>query len=188
MYDWTKLPESLPVPQDDGGARHLPGLRLPVLTLPATDGRDIDLSSLKGLSVVFCYPRTGSPHAPNLPGWDEIPGARGCTPQACGFRDFHADLTQHGVSHVFGLSTQEIATQREVADRLHLPFPLLSDHGLALAHALTLPTFTVADLVLLKRLTLLITDQVITHVFYPVFPPDRSAEQVLDYLKAHSSR
>ncbi|TCT03497.1 peroxiredoxin [Aquabacter spiritensis] len=185
MNDWTQLPDDLPVPEDDGGARHLPGLELPITRLPGTHGRTVDLSSLSGRVVVFCYPRTGEPNVPNPDGWDAIPGARGCTPQSCAFRDAHADLLAHGVSHVFGLSTQPTAYQREVAERLDLPYPLLSDHTLDFASTINLPTFRVDGMVLLKRLTLIIEDGAIGHVFYPVFPPHTNAADVLGFIRRY---
>lgn len=185
VTDWTTLPDDLPVPDDDGAASHLPGLELPIVRLMGTHGALVDLSALSGRAVVYCYPRTGQPGQPNPEGWDDIPGARGCTPQSCAFRDHHEELTRHGVKHVFGLSTQETEYQREVAERLNLPFPLLSDHRLELARTVKLPTFRVDDLTLLKRMTLIIEDGAISHVFYPVFPPHESARQVTDFLKVH---
>jgi peroxiredoxin len=186
MSIWQSLPADLPVPVDDGGAAHLPGAPLPDIALPATSGEVVSLATLKGRTIVFAYPRTGEPDKPNPDGWDAIPGARGCTPQACSFRDLHAELTGLGVDNVFGLSTQDTAYQQEAAERLHLPFPLLSDAGLALARALDLPTFETSGMTLLKRLTLVIDDGRVTHVFYPVFPPDRSAADVADWLRAEA--
>ncbi len=185
--DPEKLPETLPVPVDDGGARHLEGLRLPALTLPATDGTEVDLAALKGRTVVYIYPRTGRPGEAPPEGWDQIPGARGCTAQSCSFRDHLRELRALGVAHVFGLSTQESDFQREAAVRLHLPFLILSDAELRFAHALALPTFEVATMTLLKRMVLVIEDGVIRKAFYPVFPPDRSAEEVLAWLGAWSA-
>ncbi len=176
------LPADLPSPQDDGAAAHLTGMRIPSVALEATDGSLVDLSALKGLTVVYIYPRTGVPGQALPTGWDAIPGARGCTPQSCSFRDHFATLRERGVSHLFGLSTQTRAYQAEAAERLHLPFRLLSDEGLALAHALGLPTFAVDGMTLIKRITLVLRDGVIEKVFYPVFPPDRSAEAVLAWL------
>src|SRR5712672_1188659 len=178
-----ELPKDLPVPQDDGGARHLTGARLPAIALEATDGSRIDLSALKGRTVVYVYPRTGDPNQGVPEGWDAIPGARGCTPQSCAFRDHYAELRALGVAHLFGLSTQDTEYQREAVARLHLPFPILSDEKLAFARALKLPTFEVVGMTLLKRMALVIDDGVVTKVFYPVFPPDKSAETVRDWLR-----
>ncbi len=146
------LPDNLPVPQDDGATRHLVGRRLPDLTLAATNGSRVNLAAGKGRTVVYVYPRTGRPGVPAPDGWDAIPGARGCTPQSCGFRDHFADLKGQGVAALYGLSTQDIAYQREAVDRLHLPFAILSDAGLALTKALALPTFSVEGMTLLKRM------------------------------------
>lgn len=177
------LPDNLPAPADDGAARHLTGRRWPALALPATDGSAIDLSRLPGRSVVYIYPRTGRPGQALPEGWDGIPGARGCTPQSCGFRDHFAELKAQGVVRLFGLSTQDTDYQREAAERLHLPFAILSDAALGLTRALSLPTFEAAGMTLLKRMALVLDDGVITKVFYPVFPPDRNAEEVLAWLR-----
>jgi peroxiredoxin len=177
-----ELPNDLPVPEDDGAADHLPGMRLPSVPLASTSGEIVDLSALPGRTVVYCYPMTGRPDRSLPAGWDEIPGARGCTPQSCSFRDHHAELRSLGAS-VFGSSTQDTEYQREAATRLHLPFALLSDSDLAFAGALGLPTFEVDGMVLLKRLTLVIDEGWIEKVFYPVFPPDRSAEEVVEWLE-----
>jgi peroxiredoxin len=181
--DWTTLPDDLPVPQDDGAARHLAGSRLPSLALAATDGSQVDLAKLAGRTLVYVYPRTGRPGQPNIEGWDAIPGARGCTPQSCGFRDHFAELKALGVAHVFGLSTQDTEYQREAVERLHLPFPILSDQNLALTRAIGLPTFDIAGLTLLKRMALVIDDGVVVKVFYPVFPPDRNVLEVIAWLR-----
>jgi peroxiredoxin len=181
--DWTTLPDDLPVPHDDGGARHLSGCKLPPLALVATDGSRVDLSRLPGRNVVYIYPRTGQPAQPNLEGWDAIPGARGCTPQSCGFRDHFAELKALGVRRLFGLSTQDTDYQREAVERLHLPFPILSDQDLKLTRAVNLPTFEIAGMTLLKRMALVIDDGVVTKVFYPVFPPDQNAAEVIDWLR-----
>jgi peroxiredoxin len=157
-------------------------MSMPGVGLPATDGRTVDLSKLPGRTVVYAYPRTGKPGVPNPTGWDMIPGARGCSPQSCAFRDHFAELQRLGVAHLFGLSTQDTAYQAEAATRLHLPFPLLSDAGLALTRALRLPTFEVDGMTLLKRLTLVIDGGRIAHVFYPVFPPDQNAAAVVAWL------
>jgi len=181
------LPANLPVPVDDGACAHLPGLRLPSVPLPSTAGRVVDLSSLRGRTVVYCYLLTGRPGVELPGGWDAIPGARGCTPQACAFRDHHAALRALA-TRVFGLSTQDTAYQREAVERLHLPFELLSDGDRAFATALRLPTFEVAGMTLLKRLTLILNDGRIEHVFYPVFPPDENAEQVIRWLRQPGPR
>jgi peroxiredoxin len=183
QIDWLRLP----APVDDGAARHLPGLAIPEVTLPATDWPDISLASLTGRTVVYAYPLTGRPGAPLPEGWDDIPGARGCTPQNCAFRDHHAELLAAGADRVFGLSTQDASYQREAAERLHLPFPLLSDAALRLTTDLKLPVMLVGGATLLKRMALIIDDGVITHVFYPVFPPDRNAPDVLAWLRAQSA-
>jgi peroxiredoxin len=183
MVDPMVLPPGLPEPVDDGGADHLPGLRLPSQELPATDGSTVDLSALPGRTVVYAYPWTGRPGQPLLAeDWDMIPGARGCTPETCGFRDHHAELAELGAG-VFGLSTQDTDYQRELVERLGLPFSILSDADLALTNALRLPTFEVAGRTLLKRLTLLVGDGGIEHVWYPVFPPDRHAGEVVTWLR-----
>ena len=180
--DWS----TIPAPKDDGAARHLIGMQVPSFPLPATDGTTIDLSSVPGLVVVYAYPRTGIPGVDNPPGWDLIPGARGCTPQTCAFRDHFEELKSLGVNRLFGLSTQDPAYQREFADRLHLPFAILSDEHLRLTRALRLPTFETSGMTLLKRLTLVINNAKIEHVFYPVFPPDRNAGDVLAWLAARA--
>ena len=179
-----ELPKDLPVPQDDGACAHLTGMRLPRLVLRSTAGRSVDLSALKGRAVVYIYPRTGRPDQESPPGWNEIPGARGCTPQSCAFRDHYEELRRAGATQVFGLSTQDTAYQREAEERLHLPFELLSDETLAFARALRLPTFDVDGMTLIKRLTLIAREGVIEKVFYPVFPPDRNAGDVLAWLAA----
>ncbi len=165
-HDPNILPAGLPVPEDDGAARPLVGMRLPSLGLAATDGTKVDLAKLAGRTVVYIYPRTGRPGVAVPEGWDAIPGARGCTPQSCSFRDHFAELQSLGVAHLFGLSTQDTAYQREAVDRLHLPFPILSDAGLRFAGALSLPTFEVAGMTLLKRMVLVIDDGVIAKTFY----------------------
>jgi peroxiredoxin len=180
--DWSQIP----APLDDGGARHLEGLPLPDLPLPATDGSMMSLAKLGGRSVVYAYPRTGRPDQIALVDeWDMIPGARGCTPQSCAFRDHHSELLAAGASHVLGLSTQNTDYQREAVARLHLPFAILSDEKLALTKALRLPTMEVAGLVLLRRMALVIDNGRITKVFYPVFPPDRNAADALAWLKTN---
>jgi peroxiredoxin len=184
VNDPLELPDNLPVPEDDGAADHLVGAAIPPVALPSTDGTTVRLDELEGHTVVFAYPRTGRPGEPSLGGdeeWDAIPGARGCTPQACSFRDEYARFEAAG-TRVLGLSTQDTEYQREAAERLRLPYPLLSDERLELASALRLPTFEVEGITLLKRLTLFVRDGVIESVIYPVFPPNRSAEQALAHL------
>ena len=179
--DLYELPEGLPAPVDDGAADGLPGTVLPSVSLPSTSGEPVDLSALSGTTVVYCYPMTGRPGQPLPRGWDEIPGARGCTPQSCAFRDHHAPLRALG-ARVFGLSTQSTAYQREAAERLHLPFALLSDEELRFARALDLPAFEADGMTLVRRLTLVVEEGRIEKVFYPVFPPDENAERVLGWL------
>jgi peroxiredoxin len=185
-HDPTFLPPDLPVPQDDGAARHLTGKTLPDLALPSTDGPAVNLADLAGRNVVYIYPRTGVPGVDAPPGWDDIPGARGCTPQSCSFRNHFAELKALDVAHVFGLSTQDTEYQREAAQRLHLPFPILSDAALGLTRALGLPTFSIAGMTLLKRMALVIDDGTIVKVFYPVFPPDKNAAEVIAWLLRRS--
>jgi peroxiredoxin len=186
--DWSRIP----APEDDDGARHLTGMAVPDVALAATDGTQVSLAKVPGRVVVFAYPRTGVPgQVSPVPDWDMIPGARGCTPQACAYRDLHKELTAAGAARVLGLSTQDTAYQREAAERLHLPFPLLSDEKLALARAMRLPVMEVGGQVggqeggmtLIKRLAMIIDDGRIAQVFYPVFPPDRNAGDVLAWLQ-----
>lgn len=177
------LPPNLPVPQDNGAAKHLAGMKLPDIALPATSGAAVNLAKLTGRTVVYIYPRTGVPGVDSLPGWDAIPGARGCTPQSCSFRDHFGELKRLGVAQLYGLSTQDTAYQQEAASRLHLPFAILSDEAFALTKALRLPTFATAGMTLLKRMALVIDDGTITKAFYPVFPPDKNAEEVIAWLQ-----
>jgi peroxiredoxin len=180
--DWS----TIPAPVDDGATAHLQGARMAAVPLPATDGTVVDLSLPAGRVVVYAYPRTGRPDTANPEGWDMIPGARGCTPQSCAFRDHMAELRALGVDRLFGLSTQDTDYQREAVERLHLPFPLLSDAALALTRAMRLPTFATSGMTLLRRFTLVIEDGTITRIFYPVFPPDRSAREVIAWLSSRS--
>ena len=180
--DIQTLPEDLPVPEDDGAADHLINAVVPAIALKATTGEAIRLDELEGRTVLFCYPRTGRPDEELPPGWNAIPGARGCTPEACGFRDAHQQFQELG-ARVLALSTQSSDYQREMAGRLHLPFPVLSDERLELTTALGLPTFETSGWTLLKRLTMVIDDGRIEQVFYPVFPPDTHARDVLDWLR-----
>ena len=184
MIDPMALPDDLPAPADDGAADHLPGAAMPALALPATDGSAVDLAALPERSIVYAYPWTGRPGEDLLlPDWDEIPGARGCTPESCGFRDHHADLLAAGAGAVFGLSTQTTDYQRELAERLALPYAVLSDAALELTRALRLPTLEAAGRILIRRLTLLVTGGRVERVWYPVFPPDRHAGEVLSWLR-----
>lgn len=188
MRDPYTLPPNLPVPVDDGAAAHLLGMRMPDVTLPSTDGKAVSMARLgRGQTVIYAYPRTGRPGEPDLtPDWDLIPGARGCTPETCGFRDHHQELRQAG-ANVFGLSTQDTPYQQELVSRLHLPFPILSDAHLELTRALRLPSFEVAGQTLLRRLTLVVRDGRIEHVWYPVFPPDRHAEDVVAWIQKNQA-
>jgi peroxiredoxin len=185
--DRFALPSDLPAPQDDGAARHLSGKRLPDIALAATDGTMVSLAAQKGRTVVYLYPRTGEPGTPVPKEWDAIPGARGCTPQSCGFRDHFADLQRLGVARLYGLSTQDTAYQREAVERLHLPFAILSDADLKLTRALDLPTFTFNGMTLMKRMAWVVDDGVITKVFYPVFPPDQNAAEVIAWLSGEGA-
>ncbi len=182
MTDFGSLPPDLPAPLDDGAADHLPGLALPALALPSTLGGTLDLAAAAtGTLVLYVYPRTGTPGQPSPDGWDAIPGARGCTPQSCAFRDHAGELAELGAT-VVGLSAQPAAAQEEFAVREHIPFALLSDPRLRLAEALGLPTFEAAGMRLYKRITLIATAGTIVKVFYPVFPPDRNAADVIAWL------
>ena len=184
----NELPANLPVPKDDGGARHLEGMAMPDLELPSTSNRRVNLSKVAAPRlVVYAYPMTGRPDRALPQGWDEIPGARGCTPETCGFRDHHKDLARLG-AEVFGLSTQSTEYQQEMVTRLAVPFEVLSDEHFALTRALRLPTFTVEGMTLLKRLTLIVKNRQIEQVFYPVFPPDRHADEVIAWLEQHPVR
>ncbi len=182
--DHFVLPDDLPVPEDDGAADHLRGMRLPALALLGADGGWVDLSALPGRSVVYCYPRTADPAAGVPRGWNDIPGARGCTPQSVAYRDRYPEFSSLHV-RVYGLSTQSTAYQQEAVARLQLPFSLLSDTCMAFAEALGLPDFMFDDQTLLKRLTFIVRNGFIEQVFYPVFPPDQDAENVLTWLRAH---
>lgn len=184
MTDYTALPDNLPVPVDDDGAAHLPGTGLPALSLPTSGGNTVDLANPgDGRTIIYLYPLTGRPGTDLPDGWDAIPGARGCSTEACSFRDHFDDLQDAGAARVYGLSSQSPEYQAEVVGRLHLPFEMLSDEGLQLADALELPTFAAdGHTRLYSRLTLVIRDGQIEHVFYPIFPPNTHAQQVLDWL------
>lgn len=190
-HDPTRLPDDLPVPVDDGACAHLLGMRLPSLSLPSTSGRTVALDQLgPGPTAIYCYPRTGRPGEEPLGGagfWNALPGARGCTPQACAYRDAYAQLSATGL-RVFGLGSQESTYQREMVERLHLPFEVLSDAELRFARTLRLPTFRVAGQELIKRLTLLVEGGVITSCFYPVFPPDADAARVLGWARERAAK
>ena len=182
MNKLTELPQDLPIPVDDGARDRLLGISLPSIALPSTHSESVDLSAIAGRVVVYCYPMTGQPGIPLPDGWDTIPGARGCTPQSCAFRDHYQELNELGVS-VFGLSTQSTDYQLEAKTRLHLPFELLSDRELKLANAIKLPIFEAEGKTLIKRITLIVEAGKIIKVFYPVFPPDRNADDVIDWLR-----
>src|SRR5258707_1858133 len=184
---FTQLPAGLPIPEDDGACAHLPGKHLPDLSLASTSGLPINLSQRPGVSVLYAYPLTGRPGVPLPPGWDEIPGARGCTPESCAFRDHHAEIRQLD-AEIFGLSTQATDYHSEVHERLHLSFELLSDEAFAFTDALSLPTFSVASMRLLRRVTLISFSGVIERVFYPIFPPDRHPGDVVSYLKTRNAK
>ena len=182
MTNLNQLPTDLPVPQDDGACNHLVGMPLPNVALLATDGSMVNLSQLAGRLVIYCYPMTGQPNVPLPEGWDQIPGARGCTPQSCAFRDHYQEL-QALNANVFGLSVQSTDYQREMATRLHLPFQVLSDEHYQFQKALNLPTFVAAGMTLLKRVTFISHQGRIEAVHYPIFPSDSDPAWVLDYLK-----
>ncbi len=184
-HDPFALPKDLPVPKDDGACRHLEGTRLPSVSLRSTTGGTVDLSEIAGTVVIFCYPRTGRPGEATPDGWDAIPGARGCTPQTCAFRDHYLEIRACG-AEVFGLSTQSTEYQKELVSRLHVPFAVLSDETLEFAAALRIPIFTVAAMAMIKRLTLIATDGVIRKVFYPVFPPHKDPDDVIAWLREAS--
>lgn len=181
MTTYDHLPENLPPPEDDGACDHLLGMRLADVNLPATDGSQVNLAASTQKTVIYCYPMTGKPGEEMPEGWDDIPGARGCTPQSCAFRDHHAELAALGAD-VFGLSTQDTAHQREMAERLHLPFLVLSDAGLEFSQAMALPMFEIDGMRLTKRVTMIADKGVVVGVHYPVFPSDADAQWVVDQL------
>ena len=182
MTNVYELPKDLPVPQDDGAANHLIGQRLPGVALAATTGSKIDIGTILNTIVIYCYPMTGQPNVPLPDGWDQIPGARGCTPQSCSFRDHYEEIRALGAD-VIGLSVQDTAYQKEMAERLHLPFPVVSDIDYKFQKALKLPTFQVAGMTLLKRITLIAKNGIIESVHYPVFPSDSDPDWVIERLK-----
>ena len=181
QVDWSTIPR----PQDDGAAEHLTGRSVTSISLRASDESQVNIADLDGRTIIYAYPMTARPDTPLPDGWNMIPGARGCTPQSCSFRDHMQEITSLGVQHLYGLSTQETSYQQEAASRLHLPFLLLSDYKLQLQKALNLPVMIVEGTILLKRLTMVIDDGTITKVFYPVFPPDNNAADVVSWLKEH---
>ena len=186
MTDINRLPTDLPIPQDDGSTNHLKGMRLPNVSLNGTNGQAINLGNIKSKLVIYCYPMTGQPNVALPDGWDQIPGARGCTPQSCSFRDLYQELQALG-AEVVGLSVQSTEYQKEMVDRLHLPFPVVSDVNYQFQKALNMPTFVAAGMTLLKRVTLIANNGVIDAVHYPIFPSDSDPAWVIDYLKSHQS-
>ena len=181
MKTYETMPEDLPRPIDDGACDHLIGMKLPDIDLPATDGSVVNLSEQKRKTVVYCYPMTGKPGIPLPEGWDEIPGARGCTPQSCSFRDHHSELSALGAD-VFGLSAQNTEYQREMVERLHLPFLVLSDANFKFCELMRLPTFEVSGMRLLKRVTMIAENNTVMKVHYPIFPSDSDAPWVIEQL------
>jgi peroxiredoxin len=189
MTDYTVLPEGLPVPEDDGAADHLVGMTMPQVTLPTSDGGTVDLGDPgPGRTVIYLYPLTGQPGVDLPAGWDDIPGARGCSTEACDFRDHFAELSRAGAARVYGMSSQDVAYQAEVVDRLSLPFAMISDESFRLADSLRLPTFSASGHDrLYSRLTLVVLDGRIEHCFYPIFPPNTHAQEVLAWLETANS-
>jgi peroxiredoxin len=186
--DLLTLPADLPVPIDDGACRHLPTMRMPALRLLSTAGRWVDVQgSAERRTVIYCYPRTGQPDKDPGPGWDQIPGARGCTPETCAFRDHHKEIARLGAD-VYGVSTQDSSYQQEMVRRLNVPFEVLSDADLKLVTALRLPTFEFEGLTLIRRLTMIVRNRRIEKIFYPVFPPDQHAAEIVSLLKEHGQR
>ena len=185
MTNLNQLPVDLPIPQDDGSTKHLMGMRLPALSLRSTSGKNIALDEIKGKLVIYCYPMTGQPNVALPDVWDQIPGARGCTPQSCSYRDHYQELQELG-AQVIGLSVQSTEYQKEMVDRLHLPFPVVSDAEYQFQQALNMPTFVAAGMTLLKRVTLIANDGVIVGVHYPIFPSDSDAPWVIDFLKNYA--
>jgi len=186
MKNLLDLPDNLPIPEDDGACAHLEGMQLPSIALASTAGREIDLSLENGMVAVYAYPMIGRPDSPPMVGWNEIPGARGCTPQSCSFRDQHSELLSLGAK-VYGASSQSLEEQKEAVQRLHLPFELMNDSNFEFANALRLPTFEYNSLRLIKRLTLIIENGAICKVFYPIFPPNENAANVIAWLRENGA-
>ncbi len=186
MTNVYEIPSNLPIPTDDGSTDHLKGLRLPNVSLAATNGATINLGEIKGKLVIYCYPMTEQPNVALPDGWDQIPGARGCTPQSCSFRDHYKELRTLG-AEVLGLSVQTTEYQKEMVDRLHLPFPVVSDSDYRFQRALNMPTFMASGMTLLKRVTLIVSNGVIQAVHHPIFPSDSDPIWVIDYLKRHQA-
>jgi peroxiredoxin len=184
MTNIYELPPNLPIPQVDGGASHLVGLKLPDIGLKSTNGVEVNLARLAGTLVLYCYPMTGQPNVALPSGWDDIPGARGCTPQTCAYRDLNQDMQRLGAT-IFGISTQDCAYQLEMAQRLHLPFDILGDSALHFAKALRLPLMEVAGMPLMKRVTMIVRDGIIVKTHYPIFPTHEDAPRVLQWLIDH---
>ena len=187
MSDYTELPPNLPVPQDNGASSHLLGKSLPNIILRSTSGKRVNMSHVRGQAVFFCYPMTGQPGVKLPDGWDSIPGARGCTPQSCSFRDRYQELQAFN-TQVYGISTQKSSTQLEAVERLHLPYELLSDADFKLTTSLQLPTFEVENRRFIKRLTLIVRGSEIVKVFYPIFPPEKNVMDVVEWLKQEQSK
>lgn len=181
MQNYQQLPDNLPIPSDDGSTDHLRGMKLPNVLLKATNGEFINIAKIKGSVVIYCYPMTGRPNVDLPEGWNEIPGARGCTPQSCSYRDHYQELQALG-AEVIGLSVQTTEYQKEMVDRLHLPFLVFSDINYEFQKALNMPTFLAQGMTLLKRVTLIAKDGVIEAVHYPIYPSDSDPAWVIDYL------
>ena len=182
--DWSKIP----APKEDEDLSHLLKYKIKSVLLKSTNNQSVDLSKIKGLSIIYIYPMTGQPNKPLPENWDNIPGARGCTPQSCSFRDNFSILKNLNVNNIFGLSTQTTDYQKEMTERLHLPFPVLSDEKLEFSKQLNLPIFEVENMKLIKRITLILKDNEIIKYFYPIFPPDKNVELVIQFLTIHSSK
>lgn len=186
MKNLHELPDNLPIPVDDGACNHLLGSRVPSIYLNATSGKSVDLGSVAGTAVIFFYPMNGKPDSPPMIGWNDIPGARGCTPQVCSFRNEYSQLVAMNAK-VFGVSSQPLADQKEASARLALPYELLNDTPLELTHAMNLPTFEYEASIYIKRITVITIDGVIKKTFYPVFPPDKNVSDVITWIKQNNA-